>query len=85
MNKVYILQENSTRDGLNFDYFCKDKDSLRELAIKTFKNRFIYPDNIKVKSFKFNDIGDIQIEYFDKDTNETDFFKNYSYIKITVK
>lgn len=86
INEVYILQENSTRDGLNFDYFCKDKTSLKELAIQCFYEYLdVTTEEAKVTKFLSNDIGDIEIQYFDEDLQDTCTFKKFSFIKIPLR
>ena len=86
IEQVYILQESATRDGLNFDYFCRDKTSLKQLATESFYEYLdLKPEEIIIRSVKFNDIGDIEIEYFDQDMNEIYKFKKFSYIKIPLR
>lgn len=81
--KIFILQENSTRDGLNFNYFCKDKDSLKDLVRETFNERFI-GEEIKIKDILIGDIGTIAV-YYEVEYEEERIWNNYSYILVPLK
>lgn len=78
---VYILQTSSTRDGLFFDYFCKDLDSLKELAKARFRE-WAYPDNIEIKEVIISPLKNISIIYFDG--GKKFIYNKYSYITVNV-
>lgn len=83
MNEVYILQENSTRDGLNFDYFCSSLESLSQLVRDVFVER--YDDIEKILGVVFND-DKIAIHFRSADDQEDiRIFNNFTFIKIPVK
>lgn len=83
MDKVYILQTSSARDGLYFDYFCKDLDSLKDLAKVEFLERFsVYDVLPEILEVKLTPLENIIICYVDEGIER--MWNNYSYIAIPV-
>jgi len=85
MDKVYILQEGKTRDGLNFDSFAKDKKSLKVIAEVVFKNRFYssgdeLPSILRITA----EYGGIHICYIIPSEGVERVWNNYSYIEVPV-
>lgn len=83
IQEVYILQESSTRDGLNLDYICASKESLIELAKQAFMDSWGL-DGEQITRVGINDIGDIYIHFIDS-VGVEQVFRRFSYIKRALK